>query len=81
MHRKSFLAFRIMGLEALTEAEDLEWCLETRFLAYSAHSTLEIAKMSIQHCMAALLLLFLQKYEMEKNLSGKKGNQTALKFT
>lgn len=66
MHRKSFLAFRIRSLEAFTEAEYLSGCLETRFLAYPAHSTLEIAKMSIQHCTAALLLLFLEKYEMEK---------------
>lgn len=30
MHRKSFLAFRIRGLEALTEAEDFEWLFRNK---------------------------------------------------
>lgn len=30
MHRKSFLAFRIRGLEALTKAEDLEWLFRNK---------------------------------------------------
>lgn len=72
MHRKSFLAFRIRGLEALTEAEDLEWLFRNKIpgILCSQH----FAKMSIQDCLPALLLLFLEKCEMEKNLSGKKGN-------
>lgn len=66
MHRKSFLAFRIRGLEILTEAEGLEWLFRNKIPGILCSQHLEIAKMSIQHCMAALLLLFLEKYEMEK---------------
>lgn len=66
MHRKSFLAFRIRGLEALTEAEDLEWLFRIKIpgILCSQH----FAKMSIQHCLAVLLLLFLEKCEMGKKI-------------
>jgi len=57
---KKSLSFRIRGLQALQRQRTLSGCSETRHSAYSAHSTLEIARMSIQHCMAALLLLFLE---------------------
>lgn len=54
-------------------------CLETRFFAYSIHSTLEIAKKSILHCVAALLPPVPGKHKCEMRKSFWE-NRTIIRF-
>lgn len=80
MHRKSFLAFRIRGLEALTEAEGLGWLFRNKIpdILCSQHfGNRQDKHPALYGCSAAPVP---GKVWNGKNLSGKKANQIALKF-